>query len=416
MHVVYSSCCGLDVHKRSITACLLLSGSGGKGHHEIRRFGTMTRDLLELADWLQCHHVTHVAMESTGVYWKPVWNILEGQFEVVLVNAQHIKAVPGRKTDIKDCQWIAELLQHGLVRGSFVPPTPIRQLRDLTRMRTSLRQDHTAIANRMQKILEDANIKLASVASDWLGVSGRAILSQLLAGEEDAEKLAELSRGRLRSKLPAMQLALEGRMTEHHRWMLRVLHEQLLFLEVQIAKLDAKIQDQLSDYQEAIALCTTIPGIEEVAAANLIAEIGVNMAQFPSAQHLASWAGICPGNHESAGKRLSGKPRKGSAWLRRSLCQAAWAASHTKDTYLAARFRRLAARKGKKRAIVAVAHTIVVSMYHMLKNKQPYRELGADFLDRRNAENVKRYLLKRLERLGLHVTVRSAEETAALSA
>ena len=416
MHVVYSSCCGLDVHKRSITACLLLSGSGGKGHHEIRRFGTMTRDLLELADWLQCHHVTHVAMESTGVYWKPVWNILEGQFEVVLVNAQHIKAVPGRKTDIKDCQWIAELLQHGLLRGSFVPPTPIRQLRDLTRMRTSLRQDHTAIANRMQKILEDANIKLASVASDWLGVSGRAILSQLLAGEEDAEKLAELSRGRLRSKLPAMQLALEGRMTEHHRWMLRVLHEQLLFLEVQIAKLEAKIQDQLSDYQEAIALCTTIPGIEEVAAANLIAEIGVNMAQFPSAQHLASWAGICPGNHESAGKRLSGKPRKGSAWLRRSLCQAAWAASHTKDTYLAARFRRLAARKGKKRAIVAVAHTIVVSMYHMLKNKQPYRELGADFLDRRNAEHVKRYLLKRLERLGLHVTVRSAEETAALSA
>ena len=416
MHVVYSSCCGLDVHKRSITACLLLSGSGGKGHHEIRRFGTMTRDLLELADWLQCHHVTHVAMESTGVYWKPVWNILEGQFEVVLVNAQHIKAVPGRKTDIKDCQWIAELLQHGLLRGSFVPPTPIRQLRDLTRMRTSLRQDHTAIANRMQKILEDANIKLASVASDWLGVSGRAILSQLLAGEEDAEKLAELSRGRLRSKLPAMQLALEGRMTEHHRWMLRVLHEQLLFLEVQIAKLEAKIQDQLSDYQEAIALCTTIPGIEEVAAANLIAEIGVNMAQFPSAQHLASWAGICPGNHESAGKRLSGKPRKGSAWLRRSLCQAAWAASHTKDTYLAARFRRLAARKGKKRAIVAVAHTIVVSMYHMLKNKQPYRKLGADFLDRRNAEHVKRYLLKRLERLGLHVTVRSAEETAALSA
>ena len=416
MHVVYSHCCGLDVHKRSITACLLLSGSGGKGHHEIRRFGTMTRDLLELADWLQCHHVTHVAMESTGVYWKPVWNILEGQFEVVLVNAQHIKAVPGRKTDIKDCQWIAELLQHGLLRGSFVPPTPIRQLRDLTRMRTSLRQDHTAIANRMQKILEDANIKLAAVASDWLGVSGRAILSQLLAGEEDAEKLAELSRGRLRSKLPAMQLALEGRMTEHHRWMLRVLHEQLLFLEVQIAKLEAKIQDQLSDYQEAIALCTTIPGIEEVAAANLIAEIGVNMAQFPSAQHLASWAGICPGNHESAGKRLSGKPRKGSAWLRRSLCQAAWAASHTKDTYLAARFRRLAARKGKKRAIVAVAHTIVVSMYHMLKNKQPYRELGADFLDRRNAENVKRYLLKRLERLGLHVTVRSAEETAALSA
>src|SRR4029453_16259808 len=380
MHVVYPYCCGLDVHKRSITACLLRPEASERGHPELRRFGTMTRDLLELADWLQDHHVTHVAMESTGVYWKPVWNILEGQFEVVFVKAQHIKAVPGRKTNIKDCQWIAELLQHGLVRGSFVPPTPIRQLRDLTRMRTSLRQDHTAIANRMPKILEDANIKLASVASDWLGVSGRAILAQLLAGEEDAEKLAELSRGRLRSKLPAMQLALEGRMTEHHRWMLRVLHEQLVFVEAQITTLDAKIQDQLSDYQEAIALCPPIPGIEEVAAANLIAEIGGNMAQFPSAQHLASWAGICPGNNESAGKRLSGTPRKGSAWLRRSLCQAAWAASHAKEGYLAGGFRRLAARKGKKRAIVAVAHTILVSLYHMLKNKQPYRELGADFL------------------------------------
>ena len=416
MYVVYAHCCGLDVHKRSITACLLVSRAGGKGQHEIRRFGTMTRDLLALADWLQSHHVTHVAMESTGVYWKPVWNILEGQFEVVLVNAQHIKAVPGRKTDIKDCQWIAELLQHGLLRSSFVPPTPIRQLRDLTRMRASLRQDHTAVANRRQKVLEEANIKLAAVASDWLGVSGRAILAQLLAGEEDAEKLAELSRGRLRSKLPAMQLALEGRMTEHHRWRLRVLQEQLVFLEAQIAKLEAKMQDQVSDYREARDLCTTIPGVEEVAAANLIAELGVNMEQFPSAQHLASWAGICPGNNESAGKRLSGKPRKGSAWLRRSLCQAAWAASHTKETYLAARFRRLAARTGKKRAIVAVAHTILVSLYYMLKNQQPYHELGADFLDRRNAENVKRYLVKRLERLGLQVTVQSSADTAALPA
>src|SRR5215813_7220563 len=285
MQVVYARCCGLDVHKRMLAACVLLRGPSGEAQQEIRRFGTMTRDLLGLVDWLHSQQVTHVAMESTGVYWKPIWNILEGQFAVVLVNAQHIKAVPGRKTDTKDCQWIAELLQHGLLRSSFVPPTPLRQLRDLTRLRASLRQDHTAVANRMQKILEDANIKLASVASDWLGVSGRAILAQLLAGEEDATKLAELSRGRLRSKLTVMQLALEGRMTEHHRWMLQVLQEQLEFLEAQITKLETKIQEQLGDYQEAIALCTTIPGIEEVAAANLVAEIGVNMAQCPSAQH-----------------------------------------------------------------------------------------------------------------------------------
>jgi transposase len=416
MRIVYARCCELDVHKKSITACVLLRDTAGATQQEIRRFGTMTRDLLELMDWLHGLQVSHVAMESTGVYWKPVWNILEGQFEILLVNAQHIKAVPGRKTDTKDCQWIADLLQHGLLRGSFVPPPPIRELRDLTRLRTSLRQDHTAVANRMQKILEDANLKLASVASDWLGVSGRAMLAQLLAGEEDVTKLADLARGRLREKIPALQLALQGRLTDHHRWLLRLQREQLEFLESQIAQLDAQIQAHVTEYQDAITLCTTIPGIEEVAAANLVAEIGVNMEQFPSAQHLASWAGLCPGNHESAGKRLSGTSRKGNAWLRRSLCQAAWAASHTKDTYLATRFRRLAARKGKKRAIVAVAHTILVMVYHMLKAKQPYRELGADFLDRRNAEQVKRYLLKRLERLGLQVTVRSAEDTAAVLA
>ncbi len=416
MRIVYARCCGVDVHKKSITACVLLRDAAGTTQQEIRRFGTMTRDLLELADWLHGLQVTHVAMESTGVYWKPVWNILEGQFAMMLVNAQHIKAVPGRKTDTKDCQWIADLLQHGLLRGSFVPPPPIRELRDLTRLRTSLRQDHTAVANRMQKILEDANLKLASVASDWLGVSGRAMLAQLLAGEEDVAKLAGLARGRLREKIPALQLALHGRLTDHHRWLLRLQWEQLEFLESQIARLDAQIQAHVTEYQEAITLCTTIPGIEEVAAANLVAEIGVNMEQFPSAQHLASWAGLCPGNHESAGKRLSGTSRKGNAWLRRSLCQAAWAASHTKDTYLATQFRRLAARKGKKRAIVAVAHTILVMVYHMLKAKQPYRELGADFLDRRHAEQVKRYLLKRLERLGLQVTVGSSEDPAALLA
>jgi len=405
MRIVYARCCGLDVHKKSISACLLTPDDQGGTQQQVRRFGTMTRDLLELSDWLASNQVTHVAMESTGVYWKPVWNIFEGIFTVLLVNAQHVKAVPGRKTDAKDCQWIADLLQHGLLRGSFVPPSPIRQLRDFTRTRASLRQDHTAVANRMQKILEDANIKLASVASDWLGVSGRIILNQMLDGEEDTGKLAHLCRGRLREKIPEMQLALEGRMTEHHRWMLRLQREQLEFLEAQIAKLDAKIQEHMSDYQKAVDLCTTIPGIEAIAAANLIAEIGVNMEQFPSAQHLASWAGLCPGNNESAGKRLSGKARNGSVWLRRNLCQAAWAASHSKNTYLSAQFRRLAARKGKKRAIVAVGHTILVIVFHMLKNQQPYRDLGAEYFDRRNAEQLKRSLVRRLERLGVQVSI-----------
>jgi transposase len=414
MRMIYPRCCGLDVHKKTITACVLIRDAAGHDQQEIRRFGTMTRDVLELADWLHSSQVTPVAMESTGVYGKPVWNLLEGLFEVVLVNAQHIKAVPGRKTAIKDCQWIADLLQHGLLRGSFVPPPPIRRLRDLTRLRPSLRQDHTTVAHRMQKILEDANIKLASVASDWLGVSGRAILAQLLAGEEDATTRAELSRRRLRAKLPQMQLALQGRMTDHHRWMLRVRWEQLEVLEAQIAKLDAQIHEQVRTYEDAIALCTTIPGIEAVAAANLIAEIGVQMDQFPSAQHLASWAGVCPGNHESAGKRLSGTPRKGNTWWRRSLCQAAWAASHTKATYLAARFRRLAARKGKKRALVAVGHSILVSVYHMLKTKRPYDELGADYLDRIKADQLKRYFLKRVEQLGVQVTVQNQENVSPL--
>jgi transposase len=405
MRVVYTRCCGLDVHKESISACLLTPDDQGGMQQQVRRFGTMTRDLLELSDWLACNQVTHLAMESTGVYWKPVWNVLEATFTILLVNAQHVKAVPGRKTDTKDCEWLADLLQHGLLRGSFVPPSPIRQLRDLTRTRASLRQDHTAVANRMQKVLEDANVKLASVATDWLGVSGRDILSRMLDGEQDAGKLADLCRGRLRDKIPEMQRALEGRMTDHHRWMLRLQREQLEFLEAQIAKLDAKIQEHMSDYQKAVDLCTTIPGIEAVAAANLIAEIGVNMDQFPSAQHLASWAGLCPGNNESAGKRLSGKARNGSIWLRRNLCQAAWAASHTKNTYLSAQFRRLAARKGKKRAIVAVAHTILVIVFHMLKNQQPYSDLGADYFDRRNTDQLKRSLVRRLERLGVPVSI-----------
>jgi transposase len=322
----------VDVHQKRMTAGVLLRDAAGDGPQERRRVGPMTRDVLELADGLHSSQVTHVALESTGVSWKPVWNILEGACEVVLVNAHHLKAVPGRTTDIQDGQWIADRLPHGLLRGSCVPPPPIRRWRDRTRVRPSFRQDHPTVANRMQKILEEAHIQLASVASDGLGVSERALLAQLLAGEEDATPLADLSRRRLRATLPQMQLALPGRMTDPHRWMLRVLGEPLELLEAQIAQLDGQIHEPVPTHEDAIALCTTIPGIEAVAAANLIAESGVKMDQLPSAPHLASWAGLCPGNHERAGKRLSGTPRTGNAWLRRSLCQAAGAAAHTKAT------------------------------------------------------------------------------------
>ena len=407
MEVLYPRCCGLDVHKSSITACVLLARAGKPQKH-IRRFGSTTRELLELVAWLREFGVEHVAMESTGVYWKPVWNVLEGHCQIVLANAQHIKAVPGRKTDTKDCQWIAELLQHGLLRASYIPSVMIRDLRDLTRARTSLSQEHSRIASRIQKVLEDANIKLASVASNALGKSGRAMLEAIIGGEESPERLADLALGHLRLKIPQLQTALEGRVRDHHRFLLRSLLRQLQFLEAEIELLDGRL-DQIGrehlDLAEVLDRWITVPGVDRVAAWSFIAEMGIDVTQFPTAAHLASWAGVCPGNNESAGKRISSKTRKGSPWLRRMACQSAWAAARTKNTYLSAQFKRLAARRGRKCAIIAVAHSILVIGYHLQQKRCVYSDLGCHYFDQLHAEGLKRYLVKRLESLGHFVTL-----------
>jgi len=409
MEVVHEVCCGLDVHKKSVTACVLWA-SGRR--RQTRAFGTFTRQLLELGDWLRACGVTHVAMESTGVYWKPVWNLLEGQFEVLLVNAQHIKAVPGRKTDQKDSEWIADLLQHGLLRASFVPPSPIRELRDLTRYRASLAQEINRIANRIQKVLEDANIKLASVATDTLGASGRAMLEAIIQGEQDSQRLAEMSRGLLRNKIPELQEALHGRVSRHHRFLLRELLDHLYFVQSKMQRIEQEVAERLGPFQSEVARLCTIPGVDRVTAWGLLAEIGLSMKQFPDAQHLASWAGLCPGSHESAGKRKSGKIRKGSLWLRRCLCQGAWAVSTKKNNYLSALYRRLAVRRGSKRATIAVAHKLLVIAYYILRDGTCYSDLGADYFDRLNPEGLRRRLTKRLEGLGFKVTLEPAAQVA----
>lgn len=405
MDVVYTHCCGLDVHKKTVAACLITSTAGAEPVKEIRTFGTMTADLLALADWLQEAGCTHVAMESTGVYWRPVYNLLEGQFELLVVNAQHMKAVPGRKTDVKDAAWIAELLRHGLLRGSFIPSKPQRQLRELTRYRSTLVQDRARALNRLQAVLEDANLKLASVVTDINGVSAQAMLEAILAGQRDVEVLADLARGRLRAKRAQLKVALEGRVTAHHSFVMTEHLSTLEYLDEAIERVSGEIDQRLTADQEAIALLDTIPGVGQRAAEILIAEIGTDMSRFPSAKHLASWAGMCPGNHESGGKRLSGKTRKGNRWLRQVLVEIAHVASKTKYTYLAAQYKRIAARRGKKRALIAVGHTILTIVYMMLTRKQPYQDLGAAYFDQREQERVERRLVHRLERLGYEVSL-----------
>jgi transposase len=407
MQVMYERCAGLDVHKKTVVAWVLTPAG-----QETRTFATMTADLLALADWLLACGCTHVAIESTGDYWKPVFNILEGTCEVILVNAQHVKAVPGRKTDVKDAAWLAELLQHGLLRASFIPPVAQRELRDLTRYRSTFIRERVTLINRVQKLLEDANIKLAAVASDIMGVSGRAILAALIAGHTDPHTLAELAKGRLRSKREPLAKALEGRVKPHHRFVLTELLCQIDGLDDTIARFDAQIQEICGSFEEAVGLLDTIPGVARHTAEMLIAEIGTDMSRFPSADHLAAWAGVAPGHHESAGKRASGKTRKGNRFLRTTLVQAAHAAARTKSTYLSAQYRRLATRRGKKRAIMAVAHSILVIAYYMIQRQEPYREAGADFFDRLQPEDTARRLVKRLEHLGYHVTLQNPSTDA----
>lgn len=400
MEVVHECCCGLDVHKATVLACLL----GGE-KKQIKTFSTMTADLRALADWLRQAGCRHIAMESTGVYWKPIYNLLEEDFAILLVNSQHIKAVPGRKTDVKDCEWIAQLLRHGLLRGSFIPERRLRDLRDLTRHRTKLIQQRGSVANRVQKVLEDANIKLASVATDVLGKSGWAMIEALIAGKEDPVILANLARGRLRKKKGELEKALEGTLRAHHRFLLQELLDHVRYLEGAIERVSEHIEECMRPFEREVQLLDTIPGVDRLAAESLIAEIGVDMSQFPTHRHLASWAGMCPGQNESAGKNRSGKTRKGSRWLRRILTESAWAASRVRQSYLKAFYHRLAARRGAKRALFALGHTILVIAYHLLKEGTSYQELGEDFFDQLHQRRLTRYLVKRLQKLGHKVSL-----------
>jgi transposase len=412
MDVVYPRCCGLDVHKRSVVACLITPSPTGAPTKEIRTFGTMTAELLALSDWLTEAGCTQVAMESTGVYWKPVFNLLEENFTLLLVNARHIKAVPGRKTDVRDCEWIADLLRHGLLKPSFVPDRAQRELRELTRYRTALVQERTAEVNRLQKTLEGANIKLAAVATDILGVSGRQILTALVAGTTDSTVLAELAKGALRRKIPQLRQALVGRVGAHQRFLIAEHLAHLDFLDERLARVSAEVTECLRPVQAAIDRLDTIPGIGRYIAEALVAEIGTDMTRFPTAAQLASWAGMCPGNNESAGKRRSGKTRKGSPWLRALLVQAAHAAARRKDTYLAAQYGRLAARRGKNKAAIAVGHTILVIAYHLLRREEDYHELGPRYFDEHDRQAVERRLVRRLEALGNKVTVEPIDPAA----
>jgi len=411
--VLYERCCGLDVHKKQITACLITPGPDGRPKREVRTFGTMTEDLLALHDWLLDNQCTHVAMESTGVYWKPVYNILEGSFNLLLVNAQHIKAVPGRKkTDRLDAKWIARLLRVGLLKGSFIPAPEIRELKDLVRHRTTLIRDKARAVQRVQKILEDANIKLTSVATDVMGVSSRAILDHLLAGKTDPEFLADLAKGRLRKKIPELQKALNGVLKPHHRLLLAQLLAQIDFLDECISSLNTEIEERLRPFAKQVQDLATTPGLKEFIPQIIISEVGVDLSSFPSAKHFASWIGVCPGKNESAGKNKSGKTTKGNRWLKDALVEAAWAASHTKDTYLSALYHKLVPRLGKKKALVAVAHSIAIAIYHILTEGVPYYELGGDYFIKLNKKKLERRLVRRLEELGYKVTLEEVNSAA----
>ena len=413
MEVVHPRCCGVDVHKASVVACLLTPGAGGAPRREVRTFGTMTRDLLTLVDWLVAADCPAVAMEATGSFWKPLYNLLEGVIpEVMVVNAAHIKQVPGRKTDVKDAEWIADLLRHGLLRASFIPDRAQRELRELTRYRTAKVQERTREVNRLQKTLEGGNIKLSVVATNITGVSGRAILAALLDGSADAATMAQLARGKLRKKIPQLEQALVGLLGPHQRFLLAEQLAAIDALDESIARVSAEVAARLDPFAQEVRQLDTVTGIGVLTAEALLAEIGTDMDRFPDADHLTSWAGLAPGNNQSAGKRRSGKTRKANPWLRTLLVEAAQAAGRSKDSYLGALYHRLAGRIGKKRAAVAVARKILIIVYHILRTHEPYRELGATYLQQRDKQAAERRLVRRLEALGYAVTLQPKEPAA----
>lgn len=406
LEVMFPHCAGLDVHKKSVTASVLTPAKKGKACEEVKTFGTTTKALEELKEWLRGLQVTHVAMESTGVYWKPVYNILRESAEVWVVNAQHIKQVPGRKTDVKDAQWIATLMRMGLLRNSFIPDEEQRDLRDLTRYRTRLTNERSAAVNRVQKVLEDANIKLASVVSSIQGVSARLMLEALIDEQSDSEQLAQLAKGRLRPKIPQLVEALTGHVRPHHRFMLQELLQHVDGLNQRLTQLNERITQLTTPHADLIERLDAIPGVGSHIAEILLAEVGATVEQFPSANHLASWACMCPGNNISANKRRTGKTRKGQKWLRTALVEAAWAASRTKDTYLSAHFHRIRAKRGAKRAAVAVGHSILTIVYHLIHNPSAtFNELGGDYFIKRNKGDQQRRAVKTLTTLGFDVTL-----------
>ena len=406
MEVMYPRCAGLDVHKDTVVACVRCVTE--PQHREVRTFGTTTSELFALGDWLESHACTHVAMEATGVYWKPIWHMLEGRFELVLGNAQHIRNVPGRKTDVNDAMWIADLLAHGLIRSSFVPPSRIQELRDLTRSRKQIVREICQHTLRIQKTLEDANLKVASVLSNVIGTSGRAMLDAIIAGEEDPERLADLAVGTARRKKTELVEALRGRVTSHHRAMLKLHLGLIAALQGALAELDAAAGKLLAPIQERAALLTTMPGVSDIVAQVIVAEIGVDMSRFPTAGHLVSWGGLCPRNDESAGKRRSTRVRKSANWLKTTLVTAAWSAVRKKDSYLKAQFLRIKSRRGAKKAILAVAASMLTACFHMLRDGVDYRDLGAAHFDRRDKTKTIHRLVRRLADLGCQVEVRQA--------
>lgn len=406
MEILHPRCAGLDVHKDSVVACVRCVSA--PTHEEVRTFATTTAGLLALSGWLSSHGCTHVAMEATGVYWKPVWHVLEGQFELVLANAQHFRNVPGRKTDVNDATWIAQLLAHGLIRGSFVPPTPIQEMREMTRTRKQLVREISQHVLRVQKVLEDANIKLGSVVSNVVGKSGRVILDALIAGETNPERLADLAQGTVRNKRAELAEALRGRVTDHHRSMLKLHLKMIDALQGAVAEVDANVEKALAPVRALVKLLTTMPGISDITAHVVLAEIGIDMTRFPTPGHLVSWAGLCPRNDESAGKRRSTRVRKGGTWLKTTLVSAAWAATRVKQSYLRAQYLRLKARRGPKKAILAVAASMLTACYYMLRDGVPYEDLGPNHFDRHDKAKTIGRLVRRLKDLGCDVEIKTA--------